>query len=72
MALTETLQSRVRLKSVDMLLVESVQSMANRLEEVCLQGDDYNTDCQGIPYVRVLDGTATTHFSLPLCASHIA
>jgi CRISPR-associated protein Csb1 len=43
-------------ESVDMLLVESVQSMANRLEEVCLQGDDYNTDCQGIPYVRVLDG----------------
>lgn len=43
-------------ESVDMLLVESVQSMANRLEEVCLQGEDYNTDCQGIPYVRVLDG----------------
>lgn len=41
---------------VDMLLVESVQSMANRLEDVCLQGDDYNTDCQGVPYVRVLDG----------------
>lgn len=43
-------------ESVDMLLVESVQSMANRLEEVCLQGEDYNADCQGIPYVRVLDG----------------
>jgi CRISPR-associated protein Csb1 len=41
---------------VDMLLVESVQSMANRLEEVCLQGEDYNSDCQGIPYARVLDG----------------
>lgn len=43
-------------ETVDMLLVESVQSMANRLEEVCLHGEDYNTDCQGIPYVRVLDG----------------
>ncbi len=43
-------------ESVDMLLVESVQSMANRLEDVCLQGEDYNADCQGIPYVRVLDG----------------
>ncbi|MGH7467567.1 MAG: type I-G CRISPR-associated RAMP protein Csb1/Cas7g [Longimicrobiales bacterium] len=43
-------------ETVDMLLVESAQSMANRLEEVCLQGDDYNSDCQGIPYVRVLDG----------------
>lgn len=42
--------------SLDMLLVESVQSMANRLEEVCLKGEDYNDDCQGIPYVRVLDG----------------
>jgi CRISPR-associated protein Csb1 len=43
-------------ETLDMLLVESVQSMANRLEEVCLHGEDYNTDCQGIPYVRVLDG----------------
>src|SRR5580692_9274190 len=47
---------------VDMLLVESVQSMANRLEEVCLQGEDYNTDCQGIPYVRVLDGHRNNSF----------
>ena len=44
------------IESVDMLLVESVQSMANRLEDVCLQREDYNADCQGIPYVRVLDG----------------
>ena len=43
-------------ETVDMLLIESVQSMANRLEEVCLQGEDYNSDCRGIPYVRVLDG----------------
>ena len=49
-------------ETVDMLLVESVQSMANRLEEVCLQGEDYNTDCQGIPYVRVLDGHRSNSF----------
>lgn len=47
---------------VDMLLIESVQSMANRLEEVCLQGEDYNADCQGIPYVRVLDGHRNNAF----------
>ncbi|MGO9010625.1 MAG: type I-U CRISPR-associated RAMP protein Csb1/Cas7u [Bryobacteraceae bacterium] len=49
-------------ESVDMLLIESVQSMANRLEEVCLQGEDYNADCQGIPYVRVLDGHRNNAF----------
>ena len=49
-------------ESVDMLLVESVQSMANRLEDVCLEGEDYNADCQGIPYVRVLDGHANNAF----------
>lgn len=49
-------------ESIDMLLIESVQSMANRLEEVCLQGEDYNTDCQGIPYVRVLDGHRSNAF----------
>ena len=53
---------RHRTETVDMLLVESVQSMANRLEEVCLQGEDYNSDCQGIPYVRVLDGHQNDSF----------
>jgi CRISPR-associated protein Csb1 len=52
----------VRTETVDMLLVESVQSMANRLEDVCLQGEDYNSDCQGIPYVRVLDGHRGNEF----------
>lgn len=52
----------VRTETVDMLLVESVQSMANRLEDVCLQGEDYNSDCQGIPYVRVLDGHRKNEF----------
>lgn len=47
---------------VDMLLIESVQSIANRLEEVCIQGEDYNPDCQGIPYVRVLDGHQSNAF----------
>lgn len=45
------------------LLVESPQSMANRLERVCwVDGDGetdrvggYNTDCKGIPYVRATD-----------------
>ena len=45
------------------LLVESPQSMANRLERVCwADGDgendgvgDYNKDCKGIPYVRATD-----------------
>lgn len=51
-----------RAESVDMLLIESVQSMANRLEEVCLQGEGYNPVCQGIPYVRVLDGRGNNAF----------
>ncbi|MBA3912930.1 MAG: type I-U CRISPR-associated protein Cas7 [Acidobacteriales bacterium] len=54
--------SNSAVESVDMLLVESVQSMANRLEDVCLQGEDYNADCQGIPYVRVLDGHRNNAF----------
>jgi CRISPR-associated protein Csb1 len=45
------------------LLVESPQSMANRLERVCwTDGDgetdrvgDYNQDCKGIPYVLATD-----------------
>lgn len=44
-----------------MLLVESAQSMANRLEHTCLAGDgpDIATELQGIPYVVVrLLGTA--------------
>ena len=55
-------QKSTQVELVDMLLIESVQSMANRLEEVCLQGEDYNPDCQGIPYVRVLDGHRSNAF----------
>ncbi len=38
-----------------MLLVESAQSMANRLEHVCLDGDgpDIAPELKGLPYVRV-------------------
>jgi len=47
----------------DWLLVESSQSMANRMERVCwVDGDGetdrvgrYNDDCTGIPYVRAVD-----------------
>ena len=47
----------------DWLLVESPQSMANRMERVCwVDGDSvmdrvgkYNTDCDGIPYVLTVD-----------------
>ena len=49
-------------ETVNMLLVESVQSIANRLEDVCLQGEDYEPNCQGIPYVRVLDGHRSNAF----------
>lgn len=42
--------------TIDMLLVDSAQSIANWLEEACVDADDYNDDCRGIPYVRVLDG----------------
>ena len=40
---------------VDMLLVESAQSMANRLEEVCWDKtcNDWVTPLQGLPYVKV-------------------
>ena len=49
-------------QTVNMLLVESAQSIANRLEEVCLQGEDYEPNCQGIPYVRVLDKLKNNSF----------
>lgn len=44
-------------RSVEMLLVESAQSMANRLEEVCWDHaqEDWIAPLRGLPYVRVLD-----------------
>lgn len=49
---------------VDMLLVESAQSMANRLEEVCWDKtrNDWVAPLQGLPYVKVLttDGKFVT------------
>lgn len=50
--------------SVNMLLVESAQSMANRLEAVCWNEaeDDLVTPLQGLPYVRVVsDGKLATN-----------
>jgi CRISPR-associated protein Csb1 len=48
-----------------MLLVESAQSMANRLEEVCWDeaADDWVPPLKGLPYIKVLDkdGKATTN-----------
>ncbi len=45
--------------STRMLLVESAQSMANRLETVCWDEpeDDWVEPLRGLPYVRVLDDT---------------
>lgn len=42
----------------EMLLVESAQSMANRLESVCWDpaGDDLVPVLQGLPYIRVVEG----------------
>lgn len=45
---------------VSMLLSDTAAAIGNWLEEVCLCGEDYNADCQGIPYVRVLDGDASS------------
>ena len=41
----------------EMLLVESAQSMANRLEAVCWDdvGEDLVAELKGLPYVRVVD-----------------
>lgn len=41
----------------ELLLVESAQSMANRLEAACWDAgaDDWVKDLQGLPFVRVLD-----------------
>ena len=45
-----------------MLLVESAQSMANRLEAVCWDAatEDWIQPLQGLPYVRVLDKDGNT------------
>ena len=46
-------------RAVNMLFSDTAAALGNWLEEVCLSGEDYNADCQGIPYVRVLDGDGT-------------
>ncbi|MDA8064345.1 MAG: type I-U CRISPR-associated RAMP protein Csb1/Cas7u [Thermaerobacter sp.] len=46
----------------EMLLVESAQSMANRLEAVCWDpvAEDLVSELQGLPYVRVRDANGKT------------
>jgi CRISPR-associated protein Csb1 len=46
-------------RAVNMLFSDTAAALGNWLEEVCLSGEDYNADCRGIPYVRVLDGDGT-------------
>ncbi len=49
-----------------MILVESAQSIANRLEETCLDGSgpDIATELKGLPYIRVtLQGAVETQTS---------
>lgn len=46
-------------RAVNMLFSDTAAALGNWLEEACLSGEDYNADCKGIPYVRVLDGDAS-------------
>lgn len=51
--------------NTDALLVESTQSMANRLEAVCLDGDNLVSELEGIPFVKVIkDGKILTNTML--------
>jgi CRISPR-associated protein Csb1 len=62
------------------LLVESPQSMANRMEKVCwLDGGDstdrvgrYNDDCRGIPFVLAVDSDNRPLTASPLEAHRLA
>lgn len=62
------------------LLVESPQSMANRMEKVCwLDGSDdtdrvgrYNDACRGIPYVLAVDSDSRPLTASPLEAHRLA
>lgn len=56
----------------EMLLVESPQSMANRLEAVCWDQvkDDLVPALEGLPYVRVLDGKTGTFLTASLLEAH--
>lgn len=54
-------------ESVDHLLVETAQSLANWMEHVCLDPQKpcrYNTNCTGIPYVVVRENDADLTSSL--------
>ncbi len=64
----------------DVLLVESAQSMANRMERACwddgADGDDrvgdYNEDCRNIPYVLAVDANDKKLTASPLEAHRLA
>lgn|GEM_PF-122322 len=64
----------------DWLLVESAQSMANRMERVCWADGDsetdrvgrYNEDCAGIPYVAATDADNRLLTASPLEAHRLA
>ena len=55
------------------VLVESAQSMANRLETVCWDdiADDWVAPLRGLPYVRVVDGDGNSHTNSVLEAHRI-
>lgn len=44
------------LRQVNLLFSDTAAALANWMEAACFHRDDYNEDCRGIPYVRVLDG----------------
>ncbi|MEM3087089.1 MAG: type I-U CRISPR-associated RAMP protein Csb1/Cas7u [Halobacteria archaeon] len=64
----------------DVLLVESAQSMANRMERACWDDGaedggrvgDYNGDCKGIPYVLAVDMNGEKLTASPLEAHRLA
>src|SRR5437867_3446867 len=55
-----------------MLLVESAQSVANRLEKTCLDGEGpgISTDLEGLPYIKVKLTGATAAETSSLIEAH--
>lgn len=56
----------------EMLLVESAQSMANRLEKVCWDEvrDDLVSTLEGLPYVKVTDGNTGKNLTCSILEAH--
>lgn len=57
---------------VPMLLVESAQSMANRLEDACWDSacDDWQVPLRGLPYVEVVDADGGAPFTNSVLEAH--